>query len=89
MRPPGEGRGFAPIPNLIQGRFQHYPFAKGENSQHESQLTRRLVPRKAKNMSVLREILEYDPEKEHPGGVTVKDFFESLLGAREIGGLDD
>ena len=42
-----------------------------------------------KNLGALREVLNYDPDREDRGGVTVRDFLESAAGAASLGNLDD
>ena len=41
-----------------------------------------------KNLGALREVLNYDPDREDRGGVTVRDFLESAAGAASLGHLD-
>ena len=43
----------------------------------------------SKNLGALREVLNYDPDREDRGGVTVRDFLESAAGAASLGNLDD
>ena len=45
-------------------------------------------PTGSKNLGALREVINYDPDREERGGVTVKDFLESVTGAASLGNLD-
>ena len=42
-----------------------------------------------RNLGALREVLNYDPDREDRGGITIDDFLESAIGAATLGNLEE